>query len=96
VRSATVKACLVRSSGVNGCERGLGRRIRGPKKKGESVSSEGRKPEATDRLFPFKQRWNSILDEWDLKSDREGNRRIAYSLRHTYISMRLMDGADIH
>jgi hypothetical protein len=30
------------------------------------------------------------------KFDREGNRRTAYSLRHTYISMRLMEGADIY
>jgi len=31
-----------------------------------------------------------------LKTDREGNERTAYSLRHTYISMRLMEGADIY
>ena len=28
--------------------------------------------------------------------DREGQRRTAYSLRHTYICMRLMEGADIY
>ena len=28
--------------------------------------------------------------------DREGNRRTAYSLRHTYICLRLMEGADIY
>ena len=38
----------------------------------------------------------AILDELDLKTDREGNPRTAYSLRHTYICMRLMDGADIY
>ena len=28
--------------------------------------------------------------------DREGNRRTSYSLRHTYICIRLMEGADIY
>ena len=28
--------------------------------------------------------------------DRDGNRRTAYSLRHTYICFRLMEGADIY
>ena len=37
-----------------------------------------------------------MLDELGLKKDREGNPRTAYSLRHTYISMRLMEGADIY
>ncbi len=40
--------------------------------------------------------FNSILDEEGLKVDREGNRRTAYSLRHTYICLRLMEGADIY
>lgn len=40
--------------------------------------------------------FNNILDELDLKTDREGQRRSSYSLRHTYISMRLMEGADIY
>jgi hypothetical protein len=31
-----------------------------------------------------------------LKFDREGLRRSAYSLRHTYICLRLMEGADIY
>jgi hypothetical protein len=30
-----------------------------------------------------------------MKFDREGQRRTAYSLRHTYICLRLMEGADI-
>ena len=29
-------------------------------------------------------------------TDRDGNPRTAYSLRHTYICMRLMEGADIY
>jgi integrase len=52
----------------------------------------------TDRLFPTFQRelFNTILDELNLKADREGSPRTAYSLRHTYICMRLMEGADIY
>jgi len=55
-------------------------------------------PQATDIVFGLPQRelLNTILDELGLKSDREGNRRTAYSLRHTYISMRLLEGADIY
>ena len=37
-----------------------------------------------------------LLKEKDLKFDREGNPRTAYSLRHTYICLRLMEGADIY
>lgn len=36
------------------------------------------------------------VDELGLKKDRDGKPRTAYSLRHTYISMRLMEGADIY
>jgi integrase len=52
----------------------------------------------TDRLFPALQRelFNAILDELGMKEDREGQRRTFYSLRHTYICMRLMEGADIY
>lgn len=39
---------------------------------------------------------NSILTEIGLKTDRDGNSRSAYSLRHTYICFRLMEGADIY
>jgi integrase len=52
----------------------------------------------TDTLFTANHRelLNAILDEEKLKFDREGNRRTAYSLRHTYICFRLMEGADIY
>ena len=40
--------------------------------------------------------FNTILDEQKLKFDREGQRRTQYSLRHTYICLRLMEGADIY
>jgi len=52
----------------------------------------------TDLLFGEVQRelFNAILRELDLKTDRDGNNRTAYSLRHTYICLRLMEGADIY
>jgi integrase len=55
-------------------------------------------PQPTDRLFPktHHELFNTILDEEGLKFDREGQRRTAYSLRHTYICLRLMEGADIY
>ena len=55
-------------------------------------------PAPTDLVFPsnHKKQFNAILEENDLKFDREGNRRTAYSLRHTYICFRLLEGADIY
>ena len=52
----------------------------------------------TDRRFPSFQRelFNALLEETGLRTDREGQRRTAYSLRHTYICLRLMEGADIY
>ena len=56
------------------------------------------KGEPTALVFGKIQRefFNTILDELDLKFDRDGNRRTAYSLRHPYICLRLMQGADIY
>jgi integrase len=56
------------------------------------------KPGPTDLIFGPTQRemMNAVLDELGLKLDREGQRRTAYSLRHTYICFRLMEGADIY
>jgi integrase len=50
------------------------------------------------KVFPNFRRdlFNKILEEEGLKFDRDGQRRTAYSLRHTYISMRLMEGANIY
>src|ERR1700687_4385581 len=55
-------------------------------------------PNPTDAIFPKTHRdlFNIILDEEGLKHDREGRPRTAYSLRHTYICLRLMEGADIY
>lgn len=52
----------------------------------------------TDKVFPTFQRelFNALLSELDLRKDREGQSRTAYSLRHTYICLRLMEGADIY
>lgn len=59
---------------------------------------ERNQPDPTDRLFPVdhKRQFNRVLDEQDLKFDRQGNRRTLYSLRHSYISFRLLEGADIY
>lgn len=55
-------------------------------------------PKPDDLIFPGShlEMFNAILEEEGLKFDREGNRRTAYSLRHTYICLRLMEGADIY
>lgn len=56
----------------------------------------GGKP--TEKIFGKSPRdcMNKILDELNLKYDRDGNVRTSYSLRHTYICLRLMEGADIY
>lgn len=55
-------------------------------------------PQPTDQIFGKTPRdqINIVLAELKLKFDRDGKRRTAYSLRHTYICMRLMEGADIY
>jgi integrase len=52
----------------------------------------------TARLFPKfpRELFKNILNEEQLRIDRDGQRRTAYSLRHTYICLRLMEGADIY
>ena len=55
-------------------------------------------PKPNDHVFPGNhiKLFNGILKRANLKKDRDGNARTAYSLRHTYICMRLMEGADIY
>jgi integrase len=55
-------------------------------------------PQPTDHLFPGNhiKLFNNLLERTNLKFDRDGKPRTAYSLRHTYICMRLMEGADIY
>jgi hypothetical protein len=57
-----------------------------------------RSPQVTDLVFSIMhtELFNTVLDEQKLKFDREGQRRTQYSLRHTYICLRLMEGADIY
>ena len=52
----------------------------------------------TDRVFGKSPRelMNTVLDELNLKFDRDGHVRTCYSLRHTYICLRLLEGADIY
>jgi integrase len=66
-----------------------------PAKPGKTIKA---RPGPTDRLFPGSPRelLNTILGELDLKTDRDAKVRTSYSLRHTYICFRLMEGADIY
>ncbi|MCK5375180.1 MAG: site-specific integrase [Alphaproteobacteria bacterium] len=58
---------------------------------------ERHKGKPLDKIFGKTPRLlNKVLEELDLKTDRDGNVRTAYSLRHTYICLRLMEGADIY
>ena len=70
----------------------------GSVKEGKKVEADLVLPKPTDRLFPKLRHeiLNSVLTDLDLKTDREGRPRTAYSLRHTYICLRLMEGADIY
>jgi len=56
------------------------------------------KPAPLDLVFPksHHELFNTILGELKLKFDRKGQRRTFYSLRHTYICLRLMEGADVY
>ena len=55
-------------------------------------------PAQTDFLFPSNHStmFDKLLSNNDLKRDRDGKARTSYSLRHTYICMRLLEGADIY
>ena len=59
---------------------------------------EPRFPGPTDPVFPGNhiKLFNNVLAKAKLKEDRQGQKRTAYSLRHTYICMRLIEGADIY
>ncbi|WP_135079468.1 phage integrase SAM-like domain-containing protein [Terasakiella sp. SH-1] len=59
---------------------------------------ERNNPRGDDLVFPadHKKQFNNILEKEGLKFDRDGSRRTAYSLRHSYICFRLMDGADVY
>lgn len=78
-------------------ERMLARKKLNQKKK-NSEDSDPVMPQPTDRLFPneYKKMFNNLLEENNLKFDRQGKARTAYSLRHSYICFRLLEGADIY
>jgi integrase len=78
-----------------------GKRAR--RRRGEDLSQppalpEPKLPLAGDPVFPGNHisLFNGVLTRSGLKNDRDGNARTAYSLRHSYICMRLMEGADIY
>lgn len=64
----------------------------------DAQANEQQYPQPNDHVFPGNhiKLFNGVLNRANLKKDRDGNRRTAYSLRHTYICMRLMEGADIY
>jgi integrase len=74
----------------------------GPGRSGSRTASiangEWHEPGPTDLLFPKWPRdlFNAILEEEKLRTDRDSRPRTAYSLRHTYICLRLLEGADIY
>jgi integrase len=81
---------------------GLPQGKRARRRRGETddipMPEEVKYPQPTDHVFPGNhvKLFNGVLRRAKLKTDRDGNRRTAYSLRHTYICMRLMEGADIY
>jgi hypothetical protein len=61
--------------------------------------NHGEEGQPTDKVFlqgGQLKLFNRIMSKSKLKLDRDGNPRTAYSLRHTYICMRLMEGAGIY
>jgi integrase len=62
------------------------------------ANGDWHEPRPIDLLFPKWPRdlFNAILEEEKLRTDRDGRPRTAYSLRHTYICLRLLEGADIY
>lgn len=57
-----------------------------------------RNPAPHDLVFPNMHRelLNDVMTDTGLKTTRDGQNRSLYSLRHTYICMRLMEGADYY
>ena len=44
----------------------------------------------------FKKSFNSLMEHVGMSVDNRGNRRTPYSIRHTYITMRLMEGVNVY
>ena len=47
-------------------------------------------------ILSFKRSFNSLMKDVGLLYDHKGNRRTPYSIRHTYITMRLMEGVNVY
>ena len=47
-------------------------------------------------IMSFKKSFNNLLEEVGLAYDDQCKRRSPYSIRHTYITMRLMEGVSIY
>ena len=68
---------------------------------GEEVKPDAEKkvvlPQPEDLLFPSShiKLFNALLKRKKLKFDRDNQARTAYSLRHSYICFRLMEGVDL-
>lgn len=102
--------CKSMPSAVRPYERLLARPLPGPPqgkrariRRGEDPKAapapvEVKLPQPTDPVFPGNhiKLFNGVLARAKLKLDRDGQKRTAYSLRHTYICLRLMEGADIY
>jgi integrase len=75
-----------------------GKQRRNRSKKNPNPQLEPDYPQATDPVFPqmHTKMFNQLLSAAKLKRDRDGKPRTGYSLRHTYICLRLMEGADIY
>jgi integrase len=71
-----------------------GRQMRNRSRKNPNPSLPVELPEPHDPVFPggHLKLFNRILAKAKLKTDRDGKPRTAYSLRHTYICLRLMEG----
>lgn len=89
---------LHRPKPVKGETRREGQRRRKQGVKDAPEKPEAQLPKPMDKVFPGNhvKLFNNLLDKASLKFDRDGKARTAYSLRHTYICLRLMEGADIY
>jgi integrase len=90
--------CKSMPNAVRPYERLLARALPDKAKDGAAENAEAPKsyPQSHDPVFPGNhiKLFNGILKRTGLKFDRDGNRRTAYSLRHSYICFRLLEGAD--
>lgn len=67
-------------------------------KKKKDKDGKEQYPQLSDKVFPGShvKMFSNLLEREGLKYDRDGKGRTSYSLRHTYICMRLLEGADIY